>query len=343
MRQQKWIVLVLLLVLTQAIHASPVRVDFIDVGQGDAILIRTDAGEAILIDGGTERAGAAGVVPYLEAEGITKLDLVVMTHPHEDHIGGLIPVLERIPVEMIYADGQVHTTLVYERLLLLIEKLEIPFYLARSGGNIEVGPLKLEILHPNKNFLAGLNNNSVVLRMEIDGVSFLYTGDIEKLAEEFLIEEGLLLATDILKVAHHGSQTSSSADFLAQVNPETAIIMVGEGNRYNHPDWQVLSRLEALSADIWRTDLHGTITVMVDQGEVMISGSKDNIAQEHRLNLRTVTAGELQAVPGIGPVLAERIVSYRQEIGFDTVDDLINVSGIGEKTLENIRVYFYLY
>ncbi len=264
------LVLLLFLLILPIPVASQITVDFIDVGQGDAILIHSDE-IAILIDGGTKNMGRTKVVPHIQSLDIRRLDMVVMTHPHADHIGGLIPVLEQIPVNSIYADGQVHTSKTYEELLMLIEKLEIPFLLAREGMKLEVPePYSLTVLHPSDPFLSGLNNNSVVLFLEAEGFKFLFTGDIEKEAESQILSLEQGLKVDVLKVAHHGSNTSSTEDFIKGVNPRIAVIMAGKNNVYDHPHSETLHRLSAKGTDIYCTSNHGMVRMFVDDGEMTI-------------------------------------------------------------------------
>ncbi len=318
-----------------------VTIDFLDVGQGDSILIRSDQGTVILIDGGTEKAGRSFVVPYLQELGVSQLTTVIATHPHADHIGGLIPVINNFTVEKIYADGQVHTTRTYERFLRLIEEENIPFYLARSSMTLSLpGIDHFHFLHPQDTFLPGLNNNSVVIWMQVGKTSFLFTGDIETEAEELLLELGLVPQADVLKVAHHGSSSSTTQAFIDAVDPSLAVIMLGEGNSYGHPHFSSLIRLTGI--DVYRTDLHGTITIRSERESLAVSSHKLAVPLEYRLNLRTSTSQQLQQVPGIGPVLAERIMDYRNTYGFTAVDQLIHVSGIGTVTVERIRDYFYL-
>ncbi|MFB5065996.1 MAG: MBL fold metallo-hydrolase [Candidatus Wallacebacter cryptica] len=337
MRRRILVIITLLLILTQVSAAAQVQVDFLDVGQGDCILIRSHAGGLLLIDAGVQAMGTSVVVPYLQAEGIEEIDAVVMTHPHADHIGGLIPVLEQIPVKRIYSNYQVHTTQLYERLLLLIESLDIPFLLAEPGVKIEIpGIDSIQVLHPSQPLGSDLNNNSIVVRMDVDGVGFLFTGDIEKTAEAQLLKEQADLTADIIKVPHHGSNTSSHQEFIDAVGPKIAVIQVKEGNSYDHPDAVVVQRYQAAGAEVYRTDYHGTITVNVSNGRVSVETGTI------RINLTTASAEQLQQVPGIGKVLADRIIAYRTLYGFNSVDDLINITGIGQKTLEKIREYFYV-
>ena len=336
-RRRILVIITLLLILTQVSAAAQVQVHFLDVGQGDCILIRSHAGGLLLIDAGVQAMGTSVVVPYLQAEGIEEIDAVVMTHPHADHIGGLVPVLEQIPVKRIYSNYQVHTTQLYERLLLLIESLDIPFLLAEPGVKIEIpGIDSIQVLHPSQPLGSDLNNNSIVVRMDVDGVGFLFTGDIEKTAEAQLLKEQADLTADIIKVPHHGSNTSSHQEFIDAVGPKIAVIQVKEGNSYDHPDAVVVQRYQAAGAEVYRTDYHGTITVNVSNGRVSVETGTI------RINLTTASAEQLQQVPGIGKVLADRIIAYRTLYGFNSVDDLINITGIGQKTLEKIREYFYV-
>jgi len=270
-RRRVWLTVLLLFISSSIAWAAPNRVVFLDVGQGDAVLIASNQGGAMLIDAGTRSAGAEVVVPYLLEAGIEALDAVVMTHPHADHIGGLIPVLESIPVSRIYANYDIHTTETYKELLLRIEALEIPFIQAEPGMEIEVGGIdRIIVLHPDYPLTGGINDNSIVLWMEIDGISFLFPGDIETRAEKHLIAEDAYLKAHFIKIPHHGSNTSSTLEFLMAVRPEKAVISCGEGNAYGHPDFEVLLRLAAFGVDVYRTDLHGTITVLIDDGTVDI-------------------------------------------------------------------------
>jgi len=233
-------------------------VHFIDVGQGDSILIKTES-KAILIDGG-ERNQGSKVVDYLRVQGVTKLDLVIATHPHSDHIGGLIAVLESLPVERVIDPGVPHTSNTYLTFLELIEEKGISFHKAKHEV-IELGQgRQLEIFAPQGDY-SSLNNYSVVARLLAEGVSVLFTGDLEQEGEKELMQT-YDLAADVLKVGHHGSSTSTSPEFLEHVNPKYAVILVGAGNDYGHPHREILARLSDI--DIYRTDLLGHIVLTID-------------------------------------------------------------------------------
>lgn len=239
-----------------------IKVHYLNVGQGDSILV-TSPSFNMLIDGGSRSRGQA-VVNYITSQGVSSLDLVVGTHPHEDHIGGLIEVFKQIPVKEVLDPGVAHTTKTYEDYLTKIDEMDIKFTIARKGESREIpNGIKLEVLSPTRPSYNHLNDASVVIRLTYGEVSFLFTGDAEIAAEAEMLKSGDVKA-DILKVGHHGSITSTSRNFLEAVNPKLAIIQVGAGNRYSHPNDPVLERLTAAGARIYRTDFHGTIVVTTD-------------------------------------------------------------------------------
>jgi beta-lactamase superfamily II metal-dependent hydrolase len=242
------------------------------VGQGDAALIRTPQGRTILIDGGPAGAGEA-VLRYLAGEALSSIDLLVGTHPHEDHLGGLIAVLENLPVGRVIDSGRIHTSQTYERYLTLIEEKGIPFEVGRAGKTIVLDPsITLKVLHPGADPGGGnLNNSSVVLGLAYGKVEFLFTGDLETEAETELLERGFCAASStVLKVAHHGSSSSSSAEFLETVAPVIAVISAGRDNSYGHPHAEILDRLTGVGARVYRTDLLGTIVITTDGDTITI-------------------------------------------------------------------------
>jgi len=239
--------------------------------------VETPNGQKILVDGGpspTTLISALGRrMPFWDRS----VDLVILTHADEDHIAGLIPVLERYRVGQVLDSGYEHHHPMYQRWLELISEKEIPASLARAGMRIGVGDgMELVVLHPGLELMeytdADANNNSVVVRLVMGQVSFLLSGDIEETAEAMLVASGQDLASTVLKAPHHGSSTSSSAAFLNAVNPELVVIPVGADNRFGHPSPQVLERLEDSvgGGRILRTDEDGTIEVVTDGERVWI-------------------------------------------------------------------------
>ncbi len=247
-------------------------VHFIDVGQGDAIFIQAPE-KNILIDGGERDSN---VVAYLQNLGIDSLDLMLSTHPHNDHIGGLLNVLENIPVEEVIDPAVIHTTKTFEDYLTLIDTQEIKFTTGRAGLTRELGGgAMLQILHPTAPSSSLLNDASLVTKITLDKISFLFTGDAEENSEaKMVLHSDHQLKSTVLKVGHHGSSSSTSLPFLAAVNPECAIIMVGAENKYGHPHAETLQRLTAAGVNIYRTDLQGTIIVTTDGQTYAISLEK---------------------------------------------------------------------
>lgn len=242
------------------------HVYFLDVGQGDAILIVAPDGRQILIDGGPSPTALlselGAVLPFWDRH----LDLVVLTHPDGDHITGLIPLLER------YRVAQVLDTPLSEDATLAVSWLEslkragIERIYAQRGMVLRVGAVQLTVLNPRAVPMTGTasddNNNAIVLRLDYGRSSVLLTGDAEQEAEADMIAAGLPLPADVLKVGHHGSNGSSSAAFLAAVAPQIAVIQVGAQNTFGHPHPAVLARLSA--AQVLRTDQHGRIEMISD-------------------------------------------------------------------------------
>lgn len=238
------------------------RFRFVNVGQGDATLIQTPGGKNILIDGGET---GSGIVQYLQGLGIQRIDLMIATHPHSDHIGGLAQVLEAFPVAKVVTNGQPHTTLVYERFLDGIITAQAEYVEVRRGDIISIDGLNLEVLHPVAPTDSDLNENSLVLKFTYGQTTFLLMGDAESRAEASLLSSGLSLKADILKVGHHGSTSSSTQAFLKAVSPKLAIYSAGVNNQYNHPAPQTIAALASIGATVLGTDQTGTIALTVEQ------------------------------------------------------------------------------
>lgn len=252
-----------------AVVEGEVEFHFIDVGQGDAALIRTADGH-VLIDAGTNDSEEE-LIAYLKAEGITELVYAVFTHPHEDHIGGADAVLEYCEVENVILPDKTATTKVYERMMDAIEAEEANVIIAEPEATYSVGDLVLTILGPVGSGYKDLNNDSVVLRADFGASSVLFTGDAEDVSEEEMVNRYALngkLDCDLLKVGHHGSDSSSTEAFIKAVSPEMAVISCGKGNDYGHPKQVILTRLDAYGVTYWRTDLEGSVVVISD-GETL--------------------------------------------------------------------------
>lgn len=253
----------LLLVTAQAV-AGEVIVDFLDVGQGDGILIR-GGGKTVLIDAGIKRARVAEQLAALD---VTRLDLVITSHPHADHMGGMEEVIRSFPVGLYIDNGMTHTTQTYASLMTAIEELSIPYRTGRAGLELKLGDeAVMNIILPGDTLLtdtrSDLNSNSVVVVLTHGEMDFLFTGDAEE-PTEALIARQALPSIDLLKVAHHGSSHSSSTSLLRAIRAPVAVISCGADNRYGHPAPEALERLLSAGALVYRTDLSGHIRAISD-------------------------------------------------------------------------------
>ena len=260
-------------------QAGGCEVHFIDVGQGDCSLIRSD-GKNILIDAGENDQGST-VVAYLKKLGITKIDLLVATHPHSDHIGGMDVVVDELEIGKILMprlpDEMVPTTKTYRDLLTSITNKGLKITPAKPGASYEFGAGALTVLGPNDDY-DNLNDTSLVCRFTYganEEASFFFTGDMESTAEKDLLQKGWNLESDVLKVGHHGSSTSTSKKFYRAVAPDYCVISVGDHNSYNHPSKKTLETISAVNgAEIYRTDFQGSVVFAVQGGDYQITYEK---------------------------------------------------------------------
>lgn len=234
-------------------------VHFIDVGQGDSILIDLEEFE-ILIDGGGRNSGVAD---YIDTYVDGTLEVVVATHPDADHIGGLIEVFNSFVIGELWHTGGTKTTQVYGDFQTAFQAEGCQIRTLTRGDTLSFSYLVFEVYHP-ASLTGSTNNQSIVLYLDYGEVDFLFTGDAEQEAEVSMITAGLLSDIEILKVGHHGSSSSSSIAFLDILKPEIAIYMAGEGNGYGHPHHETLVALASIDAEIYGTDIHGTIVIITD-------------------------------------------------------------------------------
>ena len=239
-------------------------IDFIDVGQADSILVRNQD-KVMLIDAGTNEAGET-VVNYLKNLGITKIDYLIGTHPHEDHIGGLDDVINNFDIGQIYMPKIETTTKTFEDVLDAIENKNLTITAPNKGDKIELGQAVGEFMTEPILDKDNLNVSSLVLRLEFGNTSYLFMGDAEEENEETIHWP----KTDVLKVGHHGSSTSSSESFLEQVQPKYAIIMAGKDNSYGLPKQETIDKLNNIGCEIYRTDEDGTIQMTSDGNTIEI-------------------------------------------------------------------------
>ena len=251
------------------LDANQILVSFIDVGQGDSILVRSNS-HAVLIDGG-ERAQDRALLRYLRNSGVRRLDYVIATHPHEDHIGGLITVLGRLDIGRVVMPDVTHTSYAFRDFLAVIDNNDIPVTFPNPGDTLRAGIIEFTVIgppNPHPGPAANLNNASVVLRLAHGQTSFLFTGDAEHELEQWMVNSGANLSSDVLNVGHHGSSTSTSEAFLDAVNPMAAVISLAAGNQYGHPHREVTDRLTTRGVNIYRTDQLGTIRMMTNGHQI---------------------------------------------------------------------------
>lgn len=251
------------------------EVIYFDVGQGDSIFIKTPSHHKILIDGGPDSSVLAKVGQALPFYDHT-IDVMILTHAHSDHVAGLVDVLKRYEVGLILYTDVDHASPDFIEWRDLIDKKDIDMKIAIAGQEYKFGEVSLEILYPfeyvGDQEFKDLNDSSIIARLEYQDTSFLFTGDASASVEEELLsfykEEEL--ASDVLKVGHHGSKYSSSLDFLQAADPTKAAIQVGEGNKFDHPHRLILKRLQGLGIEIFRNDEAGDIRMVSDGKEVRI-------------------------------------------------------------------------
>lgn len=242
---------------------APLSIHFFDCGQADSALVCLPDGRFMLIDGGT-RAFGNELCEKLRALGCQKVDIVVATHPHADHIGGLVEVLHSFEVGVFYMPNVVHTTKTFEDMLCALEENGCECEYISRGTQILSGEVSCVAISPEEKKYKRLNNTSAVLRLCYRDFSALLAGDAEATAEADMLEAAVVEKSDVLKVAHHGSATSSSEEFLKTVRPETAVISLGKDNEYGFPSQVVTERLKNLGTKIYRTDLSGEIIIETD-------------------------------------------------------------------------------
>lgn len=270
------IVLLVIPVFWFIYHApTKLEVDFLDIGQGDAILIKTPHGQNVLIDGGPDNKIIKRLGENLSWWDKT-IDLMIVSHPHDDHINGQIDAIKRYKVKRILYTGVVHNSPSYIEWLELVRDKKIPITIIDRPQIIKLSnDCWLDILYPGESVLGkeveNLNNSSMVIKLVYGKTKFLFTGDAEAEAEQEMLKGSVDLSANVLKAGHHGSDTSSSQEFLEAVNPETAVIQVGKGNDFGHPSRRVVKRLERLDVKILRNDLEGTIKIFSDGDKIKVA------------------------------------------------------------------------
>ena len=275
--RKNWILLILFIIYAFSSQTQNLKIHFLDVGEGDSILIQTPKGKAVLVDTGNLITGFK-VVKYLQKNGIQNLDYLVLTHPHLDHIGGTFFILQMINVKKIYDNGQDLSQLIesfdayrwYEQLVRENDNYRV----LKLGDEFLVDGVKFKILWPPCPFIfSDFNTNSLVIMVEYKKFRCLLSGDLTelgenellKIGENELLKSGIDIKANILKVAHHGSKDATSEEFLKAVSPSISIISVNRDNIRGYPSEEILRRLKNLGIKIYRTDLNGNVIITVEE------------------------------------------------------------------------------
>jgi competence protein ComEC len=256
---------------------AKLQVSFLDVGQGDAILIQAPGGKKVLLDGGEDGDKLLSNLDEEFGWRDKKIDLMVLSHPHADHVRGFNSLFGRYQISEVVGTGVLHNSSVYEAWLTNIKNNNLKLKTVKAGETIDLGGgATLQVLFPfsdlNGQTVSNLNNSSLVLKLTYGQISFLLTGDAEEEVEKQLLASSVDVSAQVLKVAHHGSANATSMKFLEAVKPQLAIISVGKDNDFGHPHDTTLNKLEASGAKILRTDELGTIKISTDGKSIEVSG-----------------------------------------------------------------------
>jgi len=341
---------------TENIQLEQLKVHYIDVGQGDASLLQfsdNDNNYTILYDTGDWQGNE--VVPYLQQQKISYIDLIIISHPHADHIGQLKKVLENFDVGEIWMTGNTANTKVFQSAVEAVMNSNADYDEPMAGDKFDIGPLEITILHPSS-LTGDLNEDSLSARFTYGNVSFVFTGDAYKSGEKEMIQRTTEIQADFLQLGHHGSSTSSDKQFVKTVQPKYAIYSAASGNSYGHPHVETVDLFEELNIPLYGTDVHGTIIVTTDgttseistekEGKVERKERKDSKktqknqqtntskkASKDCIDINNATEQELQQIKHIGEARAKELIKLRP---FDSVDQLTKIQGIGDARLRDI-------
>jgi len=281
---------------TTVVQGQKLRVSYIDVGQADSILIQIPNGKNVLIDAGNN-GDANTITSYLKNQGVSKLDIVIATHPHEDHIGSMDKVINTFDIGQVIMPRKDSTTQTYKDLITAIQNKGLKITEAKAGLKLDLGSeVNALLIAPNSASYEDVNNYSAVLKLSYGTNTFLFEGDAQEQSENEMVNAGFNLKADVLKVGHHGSHTSSSTAFLSKVQPKYAVISVGKGNSYGHPAQTTIDRLASIGAKVYRTDQSGTIVTESDGTNITF----DAIATE--VQPRAPSASAPTPAPAPAPV-----------------------------------------
>ena len=252
-----------------SVSANELIVHYLDVGQGDSEILQC-GNQTMLIDAGTNDSTKT-LIQDIKNLGITRFDIVIATHPHEDHIGGMDAVINQFDIGTVYMPDVTTTTATFSDVLKALQNKNLTPIHPTAGTVFNLDSAQCTVLAPNSPKYPDMNNYSIVIRVVFGSNSFLFTGDAQTQSEAEMLAKGYNLQADVLKVGHHGSDTATSPAFLTAVNPKYAVIEVGTGNDYGHPHAVTLQKLAAAGVTVYRTDLNRTVTITSNGSNLIFS------------------------------------------------------------------------
>lgn len=325
--------------------ANELELHFLDVGQGDAVLIRAPSGRSVLYDGGPD---GERLLPLLDSAGVTSLELVIASHNHADHIGGLVEVIERYRPRFVLENGIPHTTRTYERFLRALVAAGSQI-LEPTRRTIMLDSVRLVILPPPGDPALGQNDNSVGLRVEFGEFSATMFGDAEPRQHDWWLRThpDWFGPVHVHKASHHGSAIGDTQAMLGVLRPGVVVIGVGADNRYGHPHPDMLALYRDVGAAVYRTDVHGTVRILArEDGTTRIVVSRAPAAEgvpsppvagtDRCVDLNDADVEELMRIRHIGPERARQIIRLRESRPFRSVSDVTRVDGIGSARARDI-------
>lgn len=323
-------------------------VHYIDAGQADATLfqyVHQDVPYTVLFDAGDWNK--TDVVSYLHDQQVTTIDLIIISHPHADHIGQLPQLMDEFTVDEVWFSGNTAASNTFQQAAEAVLDSDADYYEPRAGETFDVGSLGIEVLHPST-LTEKLNEDSISVRITYGNIAFIFTGDAYKNEEREMVERTEDLSAHILQLGHHGSHTSTDELFIDTVQPKVAIYSAGVGNSYGHPHTETIQTIRDAGIDLYGTDVHGTILVTTNgetysvetetTGTIQAGDADGDAGEEERevtscIDINTASPEELEQIVHIGEKRAQDIIDLRP---FDTVEDLTIVNGLGPARIADI-------